>query len=507
MATPVTVPVMARTRLLVALVAALLSAGGCTGRGARPEGTPTTRPAATTAPAGTGSPTPTATPRPAPSATGDRCPSSYLPPDPSRPVVTLHFRLGAGRVDGRERIVFTPDRPVDELVFRLWPNSPQTARDGARMSVSAVRVDGRQVQPRIERAGAPTGAQGTLLSLPLSPHVAAGTQVTVDLRFAVQLPGVIADRLGHSAHTAWWASAHPMLAWERGRGWNTEVAPTTPGEGQSSEAFELRRLTVDVPSGDDVLATGRPVSTAAGRAGRRVHAFRARSVRDVAVVAGELTVRRTTAGGVPLVVGRSVDGVGPGGSADIDDVVRLAEASVEDMSRRFGPFPYEQLSLALLPGITGGIEYPGLILLGGQANQIIVPHEVAHEWFYGLVGDNQARDPWLDEAFATYAEALFNRHADYIAAHQDPAALDRVGAPMSFWDTQPRGAYQDTVYGRGAGALLEARRVVGAARFDVAIRCYVALHAHRIARPEDLRAALADLPKAIEELQDAGALG
>jgi hypothetical protein len=500
---------MARTRLLAALVAALLTAGGCTDRNTSGPGTPTSPLVSATAPPLAASPTasPTGTSTAAPQATASAsCPTTHSAPDPKRPVVNLHFRLGTGRVDGAERIVFTPDRPVDELVFRLWPNSPQTAGDGARMSVSSVRVDGRVVRPRLERAGAPAGAPGTLLSVPLSARVAAGTSVTVELRFVVRLPAVIPDRLGHSAHTAWWASAHPMLAWERGRGWNTEVAPTTPGEGQSSEAFELRQLTVDVPAGHEVLATGTPVRTTAGRPGRRVHTFRARSVRDVAVVAGDLTVRRTTVAGVPLVVGRSVDGVGPDGSEDIATVLRLAAASVEDMTRRFGPFPYERLSLALLPGISGGIEYPGLIFLGGQANQIIVPHEVAHEWFYGLVGDNQARDPWLDEAFATYAEALFNGHADYVAVHEDPAALDRVGAPMSFWDTQRRGAYQDTVYAQGAGALLEARRKVGAARFDAAIRCFVNLHAHRIARPEDLRAALAALPTAIEELQAAGAL-
>jgi hypothetical protein len=77
---------------------------------------------------------------------------------------------------------------------------------------------------------------------------------------------------------------------------------------------------------------------------------------------------------------------------------------------------------------------------------------------------------------------------------------------MSFWDGQPPREYQYNVYGQGAGALLEARRRAGATRFDAAIRCYVAANAHRIARPEDLRAALADLPEAIETLEEAGAL-
>jgi len=34
-------------------------------------------------------------------------------------------------------------------------------------------------------------------------------------------------------------------------------------------------------------------------------------------------------------------------------------------------------------------------------------HELMHMWFYGTIGNNHALEPWLDEAFATYAELLY----------------------------------------------------------------------------------------------------
>jgi hypothetical protein len=422
-------------------------------------------------------------------------------------VVSLEFSLAGdrSRLTGVQTVAFTPDLPVTEIVFRLWPNGPQTAPAGAVLRVQRATIDGRPAPTRITAGGGPSETRGTLLRIPLDRRRPAAGRIDIGLRFTVDLPGVIADRLGHSPRTAWWASAHPMLAWVRGVGWQVDPAPETPGEGQVSEEFALRSLTVDVPTGDEVLATGEPVTTRNGAIGRTLHTFQARSVRDVAVVAGELKLVEARAAGVPIVVGLSADGVGPAGSSDVDEVVGLATRSVEDMAKRFGPFPYERLSLALIPGITGGIEYPGVILLGGQANRIVVAHEVGHEWFYGLVGNNQARDPWLDEAFATYAEALFNRSDEYVGAHRNPAALDKVGAPMSFWDARDSADYQQTVYGQGAGALLTARSRVGAETFDRAIRCYVAANAHRIARPDDLRAALAGLPAAVEELTSAGA--
>ena len=61
-------------------------------------------------------------------------------------------------------------------------------------------------------------------------------------------------------------------------------------------------------------------------------------------------------------------------------------------------------------------------------------HEVAHEWFYGLVGNDQGRDPWLDEAFATYAEALVRGTGGTYAATAIPTVgRNRVGRPMTFW--------------------------------------------------------------------------
>lgn len=128
-------------------------------------------------------------------------------------------------------------------------------------------------------------------------------------------------------------------------------------------------------------------------------------------------------------------------------------------------------------------------------------HEVAHEWFYGMVGNSQFRDPWLDEAFATWAENV---------VHGGPSFPDALGLPgdvgrsMDAWTDFD--AYLGTVYGKGGSALLEARRRAGAEDFDAAVRCYVDATAWAVATPEDVAAALADLPEATDVLVEAGAL-
>ena len=137
-----------------------------------------------------------------------------------------------------------------------------------------------------------------------------------------------------------------------------------------------------------------------------------------------------------------------------------------------------------------------------DGSRLVAVHETAHQWFYGMVGDSQALHPWLDEAFAQYAEQLVNDDRPSDVALNNPTKVDR--------STESYGldvaAYYFVTYNKGAAALHLARARAGAARFDAAVRCYVAANAWRIAVPADFAAAIRDLPAAVRVLREAGAL-
>ena len=118
-------------RVAVALTVALLVPGCTSSADTAP---PTASP--------TGGPTPS-TPEGGP--VGEAaCPDERAGPDPDRPRITLDFRLEdeLTTVTGTERVVFTPDLPTDELVFRLVPNAPDSSAAGNRLEVDAVTGDG-----------------------------------------------------------------------------------------------------------------------------------------------------------------------------------------------------------------------------------------------------------------------------------------------------------------------------------------------------------------------------
>ena len=392
-------------------------------------------------------------------------------------VVTVEGRV----VTGTSRLVFTPDLPVRELVLRLWASAPRPARSGGSITLTTVRVDGAD-----RRWSRPSP---TLARIPWTGR--PGVPLALELAFRVVLPVGADDRLGNRGSTSWFASALPMLAWERGRGWATEPATSAFAEASTSEDMRLARLTVRHAPGLAVLATGQLVSQDA-----TTSVTSAEAVRDVAVAVGAFRLA-TLPGPVPVTVG-----VAPQVPDRPLRVARQAVRAMRSHVARFGPFPYPRLVVAVLPDIRGGIEYPGAIELGtSQDDEATLSHEVAHEWFYGLVGNDQARDPWLDEAFATYAEALDRGTGSTYRRRTVPTdGRGRVGAPMTYWEG--RSSYFRSVYVQGAAALLRARAQAPAA-FDAQVRCYVARNAHRIAVPADVAAAI---PLAVRELRAAGAL-
>ncbi|MFN2608645.1 MAG: hypothetical protein ABR511_12270 [Acidimicrobiales bacterium] len=440
------------------LVGAVMAACGCSTAGQAPSSGPSTAGTVPSAPASL------------PLATSPSCPPipARAAPAPDRPryVLTADVRTADATVAGDLRVRFTPDLATDRLVFRLWPNGTDLAKDGAHLDTGPVTVGG---------APAPTTADDptTLVVHPGGP-LAAGRALDVSLSWTLHLPSVSHDRVSVDGDAVRLGSFFPVLAWEPGVGWATD--PSTGGFAEDSTAptadFDL---TLTVPPGSTALATG--VNDRPGH-------WTATAMRDIGVSVGRFATAAGTAQApdpVQVTVGVQ-DGIGesPDGYRD------AAVAALEDFGRRFGPYPWPTLTLAVTPALGGGIEYPGHVMEGPGTLKLITPHEIGHQWFYALVGNDQGRDPWLDESLATWAEVRFDGGLDKLRATALPdAARGHLGDPMTYWSGH-RAAYQNGAYDQGAQALDE----LGPADLvDCALRVYVAQEAYRIARPRDLVAA------------------
>ncbi len=411
---------------------------------------------------------------------------------------------------GTEKVTFRPDERICEVIFRAWPNKPATAAKGNSLTVSSVSSGGTALEVTTEQAGAPEGSPGTLVRATLPQCVPAGEAVSVDVAFTVTVAPGTDERMGVDTESriAWLGSSFPMLAWVNGHGWQDNPAVDVVGEMAGSDVFRLADLAVTVPAQYSVGAVGTigKVDENAS-AGTATHHFSAEAVRDVPFTAGDLSVTEVTSEGRPVHVvmpsgGHRVRGSDADWAAEVSRLIGKLES-------HFGDFPYSQVWVHVLPGVNDGVEFGEAFQITGRQEPAeqswLIAHELAHAWFYGLVGNNQGVNPWLDESAATYAQELVAPLGSTNRREQ-PGLEGELGQPMTWWASGPqKGAYEDTVYTGGAYALMRAREEVGEERFDSLLRSYLNAKAYGFAVPGDLEKVLESDPAALRILREAGA--
>src|SRR5206468_11046822 len=135
-------------------------------------------------------------------------------------------------------------------------------------------------------------------------------------------------------------------------------------------------------------------------------------------------------------------------------LLAAAREALRSLSERYGRYPWRTYTIVVPPDLRAvGIEYPTLSFVGISGyGRLIVNHETAHQWFYSLVGNDQARDPWLDETLATWGQTRLGS-LEFPPRLSVPAyAAKHVGSPMTYWDRYPAWYFYG-VYGEGVKAL------------------------------------------------------
>ena len=305
-------------------------------------------------------------------------------PAPERYQLELGYDARRFRLAGLQRIAFrnTGPDPLAAVWLRTWGNAfGSCARPFVRV---VVRAGGRAGE---ERAGC------TALEVRLERPVAPGERGALELAVQITAPRR-PDRFGRYAGAAYFGNALPVLAVADSRGWSL---PPYTFRGESfyslSAAWDVR---IALPRGVRAAMTGR-----SGTAPRGVVASRAGRARDFMIVAGPLRETRRRAGDVVVRHWRLRES--PAGARR---AAARAAVAVRTFGGWFGPYARSELDVVEGPATVArgagiGMEYPELVL--SPPSPFVLDHEVAHQWFYGIVGNDQHVAPWLDESFASYA--------------------------------------------------------------------------------------------------------
>lgn len=188
----------------------------------------------------------------------------------------------------------------------------------------------------------------------------------------------------------------------------------------------------------------------------------------------------------------------PGCENSAAQVLRQAASALRYYDCTFGSYPFAEFKIIQAP-MKGfqGMEYSGLILLADEVFQtgysqerraFLVAHETAHQWWYGLVGNDQVREPWLDEGLATWSATRYQQWAQ-AGAKPGPG---RRGAELQkgLGEMSSREKYFDTAYLGGEAFWYALEDEIGQQQVLKVLRSYLAKFRYETATTADLRAVI-----------------
>lgn len=434
-------------------------------------------------------------------------------PNATRYQLRMTLDLEEATLSGSQHISYTNTETValDALYLRLFPNTPgYGGQDDCvdPMTVSNLALDGERVEPVSE-------LQGSALHVPLNPPLPPGVNTSLTLDFTLTLPTESREssegyrQLGIYEGVVALANAYPLIPVYDDEGWHIELAPSYGDATFSDTAFFDVSITArtTTPQTMTLAASGScaPVHTDAATT---TWSCVAAPMRDFNALLGEdYEIDSRDVNGVTV---NSIfySGHAEGGAAALE----YASQAMRLFSARIGLYPFAELDVVETPTLAGGVEYPGLVVINqsyydsaqGVSNQMewVVVHEVLHQWWYSLVGNDQVDEPWLDEALVQYCTLLHyeEQHGQEVAERllrgvfqqpyqelQETGRDQPVGLPVAGYS---RRDYGPVVYQKGPLYFHDLRQRVGQEAFWEILRVYFGQNRYRIARPEDWLAAV-----------------
>ncbi len=398
------------------------------------------------------------------------------------------------RLAGAARIRYTnrEDAPLAAVYLHLFPN---LWNDG--MTVSDVQAGGRSAAFTLE-------SDDDLLKVPLAESLRPGDAVELALRFAEPIPAN--GDVGNYGEFAYLdnvlALAHfypTVVVYDRGAGWHTET-PATQGDVIYHDA-SLYDVALTLSVTMTVAATGATLGRVENGDGTATWRLVGGPLRDFNVIAsGRFETVSEPVGDVKV-----NSYFLPEHAAGGKQALSWAVAAMRTYETAFGAYPYGELDVTETGTSAGGIEYPGLVVVASNLYddptrqsffESATVHEVAHQWWYNVVGNDQVNAPWLDESLAQYATYLYFRDVygteggqSFVnALNQRWARVNyeekAIGLPVAAYEGSEYGAL---VYGRGALFFLALRDRIGEKVMAALLRRYYAEYAWRIATTDGFR--------------------
>ncbi len=394
--------------------------------------------------------------------------------------------------------------------------------------LSTVTVDGTEVNPVY-----PGSPDSTVVALPLPSPLSPGSTAVVRMDWTAR-PSTLPRRQGRRGRHYDFAQWYPRVAAHTAEGW--QVQPLLP-QGEFFGEFGSYDVTLDLAADQVVGATGVPVegdpgwadAAAPGQAAPRLgaDAYAPLQARSLGLLAdapeqGRKRIRWRAEDVHHFAWSADPEFIYEGGEASIsgpntgpilvhvlylpgdDDwsggtALSRTITALDWFQSMLGAYPWPQLT-NLHRIESGGTEFP-MLVMNGSASEGLIVHEVAHQFFHGVLANNEFREGWLDEGVASFLTDWYHETQGnpdvWLPSLRGIIQLERSGRtqPIStpgadFADPE---IYSAMTYTKAELVLRMLRWMVGEEVMLRALRTLYDRHALSHIDEEDFRAAFAEV--------------
>ena len=192
---------------------------------------------------------------------------------------------------------------------------------------------------------------------------------------------------------------------------------------------------------------------------------------------------------------------------NFETTLELIDKTLTYFQETIGKYPYDQISVVQTNFVHGGMEYPNMVMVSDEIQdyltyQYVVVHELCHQWWYGVVGNNQYKYGWIDEGLTEFCSAMFfDAHNEYSLTMENIVnsatmnyvtfmkvygdVLGKVDTSMNRvldeFQTEPEYVYN--TYVKGMLMFSSIYTIVGQKRFISALKYYYTHNLYKISTP------------------------
>lgn len=319
----------------------------------------------------------------------------------------------------KQKVVYINNENIalKEIYFHIYPNAfkkestvpflfdslkrayPNGFKPGY-IDIQKVSVDNKELDFSI------IGEDKTILKIPLNSEILPKEKINICMEYKVVIPPA-RDRFGYGENTFNLGNWYPILAVYDDEGWNLDPYYSI-GDPFYSEVSNYQ-VTIKAPKDIVIAASGLKISEKVID-NMKIWKFKAELMRDFAWVASKDFIEDEIKVNDTIVKLYFLND-----NIEIQSFIRnVAFDCINIFNKIFGKYPYKQYSV-VATSFPSGMEYPGIVFIGEEYYsdeyreflETVIVHETAHQWWYGIVGNDEVDEAWLDESITSYSEVIY----------------------------------------------------------------------------------------------------